>query len=47
MIGSSLNVVGLQHLSQFLDLLARQAIDDTTLAWILLDEANDLLVDVA
>ena len=44
MIGSGLDVVGLQDFCQFLHLLARQAVDDAALAGVLLDEADDVLV---
>ena len=46
MIGSGLDVVGLEHRRQFLHLLARQAVDDAALARVLADEAYDLLVNV-
>ena len=46
MIGGSLDVVGLQHGCQLLHLLARQAVHDAALAGVLLDEADNLLVDI-
>ena len=46
MIGSGLDVVGLEHRRQLLHLLARQAVDDAALARVLADEAYDLLVNV-
>ena len=45
-ISRRLYVVGFQHGSQFLHLLARDAVDDAALARVLFDEFNDLLVDV-
>ena len=46
MISSSLYVVGLQHSGKLLYLLSRQAIDNTALAGVLLDELDDILVDI-
>ena len=46
MIGRRLDVIGFQHLSQFLNLLARKTIDDATLARMLLDELDDVLIHV-
>ena len=46
MIGSRLDIISTEHLGQVLHLLARQAIDDATLAWMLLDKAHDILVNL-
>ena len=46
MIGSRLDIVGTQHFGQVFNLLARQAINDAALVFVLLDETHDVLVDV-
>ena len=46
MIGCCLDIIGLKHGSQFLNLLSRQTVDDTALAWVLFDELDDILVDI-
>ena len=46
MIRCRLDVIGLEHGSQFFHLLARDAIDDATLSVMLLDELYYLSVDV-
>ena len=46
MIRCGLDVIGLQDGGQFLHLLARQAVDDTALASMLLDELDDLPVGI-
>ena len=46
MIGSGLDVVGLQNLCQLLHLLTRQTVDDTALAGMLLDELDDVLINI-
>ena len=45
MVGGGLDVVGLENLGQFLHLLTAQAIDDAALAFVLPDEADDVLID--
>ena len=46
MIGCGFDVVGSQNLGQLLHFFARQTVDDATLACILTNEFNDLLVNV-
>ena len=46
MIGSSLNFVSPQYLCQFLHLLSGEAVDDAALAWMLLNELDDILIDI-
>ena len=46
MVRCGLDVVSLQNLSQFLHLLTRQTIDNTTLTRMLLDKLDNILVDV-
>ena len=46
MIGCGLYVIGLQDGGQFFHFLARQAVDDTALASMLLDELDDLPVGI-
>ena len=44
MVGTGVDVVGTQHLGQLLHLTATQTVDDATLALVLLDEADDVLI---
>ena len=44
MIGSRTNLVRLKNFSQFFHLLARETIDNTTLAFVLTDELDDFLI---
>ena len=41
-----LDTIGHKQLGQFLNLLAAQAVDDTTLARALLDEADDIVLGI-
>ena len=45
-VGQRPDAVGHEQLGQLLDLLAAQAVDDAALALVLLDEADDVVVDV-
>ena len=45
-VGPRADAVGHQQFGELLDLLAAQAVDDTALALVLLDEADDLAIDV-
>ena len=44
MIGTGINAIRFQNLSQFFHFLTAQTIDDTGLTGITLDELNDILV---
>ena len=46
MIGSRLDIVGTQHVGQIFYLLARETVDDTALAGMLLDESHNILVNI-
>ena len=46
MIGRSLDIVGLQHGSQFFHLFPGKTVDNTALIWMLLDKPDDILVNV-
>ena len=46
MIGQRLDIVEAQHLGQFLDLLAAQAVDNARFALVGLDELDDLAIHV-
>ena len=46
-VGPRADAVGHQQFGEFLDLLAAQAVDDAALALVLLDEADDVVIDVA
>ena len=44
MIGSRLDLVGLQNLRQLLHFLTREAVDNTALRGMLLDKADNILI---
>ena len=46
MIGTGGNIVGAQHLGQFLDSTTTQTVDDAALALVLKDKSRDILVDI-
>ena len=46
-VGPRADAVGHQQFGELLDLLAAQAVDDAALALVLLDEADDVVIDVA
>ena len=46
MIGSSRNVVGTQHLGQFLNSATAQTVDDSALALVLQDKSRDVFINI-
>ena len=46
MVGQRPDAVGHEQFGEFLDLLAAQAVDDAALAFVLLDETDDVVVDI-